>query len=177
MINLAKICLFVYWRYVTVESLRIKNPDKLVINTEDYIATSNKIKLRISKTAKHKPLFEQVQKLHALYRDKPKFGPESCDDCIELMSHLRSLDHYFDGKNNTMPEDLGPALERQDLVVKINYKQTGDRMLDSIKRVDADEFLMERDEDELNRYGTQLKIYLDEVPVISDKEVIYSKGK
>lgn len=82
--------------YIQIESVKLKQSDRLLISTYDYLATSNHVELSFpkkneSEQKRMRSIFEQIQNLCALYKAKPRFGPESCDECIQIASWLRPI--------------------------------------------------------------------------------------
>lgn len=168
-------------RLLLVESLKIKQNDRIIVHTYDYLATSNQIELRVQKSSdtKIKLIFEQIQNLQALYNARPKFGPESCESSLNYMSNLKPIEHYFETLDNSIAktlENLGPEMNRIYLVGMDNSRQsvTSDHSKDrSDKGVDDYDIT----ENELTNYSLMLKSYLDEQPIERDRELIYSTGK
>lgn len=161
--------------------MKIKQ-NRLLIKTLDYLATSNQIELNLEKSLeanKIKLMLEQVQNLYTLYKSKPKFGPECCEECLNYMSHLRPAEHFldFDGHAMANLENLGPitgasypvtgAIINQPLVSEHLAKPGGNLQTDEIGN----------SERELGRYRAKLNSYLDDQFIERDKEIMYSKGK
>lgn len=84
--------------YIQIESMKVKQGDRLLINTFDYLATTNQVELSWSKknanSKRAKSMFEQLQNLCTLYKSKPRFGPESCDECIQIASWLTPISDF-----------------------------------------------------------------------------------
>lgn len=151
------------------------------MNTYDYIATSNQIELRIQKSGvsqqrKAKVLFEQIQNLYSLYKTKPRFGPESCDDCINFMAQLRPIENYFEPIDGAkLGQNLGPPANHQAFMVDVESVDVSNER----NQVDnsESEVKMEANENDLTRYSKNLNSYLDEKPIERDMDLIYSAGK
>lgn len=151
------------------------------MNTYDYLATSNQIELRVQKSGvsqqkRAKALFEQIQNLYSLYKAKPRFGPESCDDCINFMGQLRPIENYFEPMDEAkLGQNLGPPVNRQAFMVDVQSVE----VLNERNQVDVNEseVKMEANENDLTRYSKNLNSYLDEKPIERDMDLIYSTGK
>lgn len=163
----------------TVDSMKVKQ-NKILIKTLDYLATSNHIDLSLEKThkaAKIKLMLEQIQNLYSLYKTRPKFGPESCEESLIYMSHLRPAEHYlepsFDGSALRNVENFGPEMNRP---YPIDVNRSSD-MKKFSQVYDLADSGIEDTENELSKYSVKLNSYLDDQPVARDKEIIYSKGK
>lgn len=152
------------------------------MNTYDYLATSSQIEFRaqrLNDLKRTNVIFEQIQNLYSLYKSKPRYGPESCEECIEVMSHLRPTEDYIDSAKSELELDnLGPARTRESIPTGRFEGASQSSRGDKSDPVD-DEQLAARDNfgQELTDYCTKLTNYLDDRPVEHDREVIYSKGK
>lgn len=180
--------------YLRIESIRLKQNDKIVINTLDYLATSNRIELTFERASKQgaasiddssrlKLIYEQVQNLFTLYKSKPKFGPESCEDSLNFMTYLRPIGNYTYRPENAPPfiNNFGPETNTSQSYV-INTKQdtsitdgTGHK-LKSWKVLDADTDI-DQNESELDRYTEKLYSYLNEQSNLLNKNLIYYEGE
>lgn len=154
--------------------------NKILIKTLDYLATSNHIELGLEKThkaAKIKLMLEQIQNLYSLYKTKPKFGPESCEESLIYMSHLRPAEHYlessFDGSAMRNVENFGPEMNRT-YPVEVSRSSELKRFSQAHDLADSG---IEDTENELSKYSVKLNSYLDDRPIARDKEIMYSKGK
>lgn len=167
---------------LTVDSMKIKQ-NRILIKTLDYLATSNKIELRLDKTLEaSKVKLEQVQNLYRLYKARPKFGPECCEESLIYMSHLRPVEHYldspFDEPAKLDIENFGP--ERSGIYPVISNQST-DQQADFRRRSQQTKNIVgsdiENTENELFKYRIKLNKYLNDQPIERDNEISYSKGR
>ena len=163
------------------------------MNAYDYLASSTHVDFQIQKTGSAKPaklIAEQIQNLYSLYKSKPRFGPESCEDSINFMSHLRPIEQFFDSIDRSFMktlENFGPQAESgpigmasggRDILVSVTdagYVKLGDgsnRDCTDDSENDIDKF-----EADLNGYKSKLKNYINEQPLAMDNDVIYSSGE
>lgn len=150
------------------------------MNAHDYLANSTHVDFQLHKSSlgtnkAARLIAEQIQNLYTLYKSKPRYGPESCEDSINYMSHLRPIEHYFDSIDRSFVktlENFGPparvAGERDVLAGgETGAKQTG-------KEDEQPDRDIERLESALDGYKSKLTKYLNEHPLDLDKDVIYS---
>jgi hypothetical protein len=176
--------------YIRIESLKFKQGDRILVNTNDYLASSTQVEFQVQRSSttggnnnnikSAKVIFEQIQNLYLLYRSKPRYGPESCDDCINFMSHLRPIELYFDTLDKSVMKELenfGPEANGR----KVDKGSLKDRMKEDVENVikstNSSDDEVEKAERELNGYTTKLVNYLNERPLELDNELIYSTGK
>lgn len=180
--------------FIRIESVKLKQSDKIVINTLDYLATSNQIELRVQKVTPGnsdqikltKVIFEQLQNLHALFKEKPKFGPESCEDCINYISYLKPIEFYFNSiEDNLMLRDADRDYESKgqarnylvDVDMRNQVVQVGSQDLTSVAKLSEEDGLIDQTEEQLKSCSAKLKSYLNEQPIDCDEQLIFSKGK
>lgn len=144
------------------------------------MSISNQVEFRAQRSndlKRTKQIFEQVQNFYLLYKSKPKYGPESCEECIEVMSYLRPTENYIDSSSDNRVENFGPMRTRDGLksdlgATGLSYK-SGSVM--SEEQSATSESVEEVD---LTDYRSKLNSsYLDERPIEFDQDVIYSKGE
>lgn len=135
----------------------------------------------LSDTRAVRMIFEQIQNLFTLYRSKPRFGPESCEDSINFMNHLRPVKNYFE----SIDESIVKALENFGPEVNRNRQSSDFSTEESLMNIDnnnnnkltrfGDEDV-EQAENDLDKYSSKLLSYLNEKPIDCDNELVYSKG-
>lgn len=169
----------------------MKQGDKIGVSTQDYLASSTQVQFKLQKAALSSAggetrairlIFEQLQKFCALYKSKPRYGPESCEDSISFMSHLRPIEHYlestpFDPSLVRVIENFGPAVEvrtGQHLPAE-GQLDVGQPLKDQGKRSDQDD--VDEVERELDRHSSKLMSYLNEQPINLDRALVYSRGQ
>lgn len=153
-----------------------------MISTCDYLVSSNQIELRSLKpcTTPNQPksMCDQIQKLSNLYKSRPRYGPESCEDCLNLMCLLKPIELYFDTPGNDFSTGK----------LAIPYPQSGASdsertLLDTMKNVVApplrhtDDSALDHNEDELRAYNSKLNKYLDEMPTNCNDKLELTSGK
>lgn len=146
------------------------------MNTFDYLATSNQIEFRAQKSnikqqEKIKALFDQVQNLFTLYKTKPKFGPESCDDCLNFIAQLRPIENFFEAIEGKLGQNLGPPMNRDFMFDLDQVEMSKERNLTKADELDNN---IEVNENELSKYSSKLNNYLNEKPIQRDLDLIYS---
>lgn len=119
-------------------------------------------------------LFEQIQNLYSLYKAKPRFGPESCDECINFIGQLRPIENYFEPIEGKLGPNLGPAVNRA-FMADIESVEIPSERNSNIEN--ESEVKVEANESELTKYSQKLNNYLDEKPIERDMDLIYSAGK
>lgn len=167
--------------------MKLRHGDRISISTYDYIATSMKRDFKVQKmesenSGQHlkrcRTLFDQLHSMHAMAKSSPKFGPESCDECLDCMSILKPVEHFLsalDDPTRLLSSDSSQPLNR---IIEVNDAKL-ERMLTSQPRnslVDL-ESMTDVNENELDSYKGNLIKYLDERPANGDVELMYSKGK
>lgn len=187
--------------YIRVESIKLRQGgDRIIINTCDYVYNMTSIKLRLVSTkvptmalkrneniqdqqqTQTRALFDQIQNLYTLYKSRPKYGPESCDDCISLISHLKPVEsllrvvesapvdmsgsaamHYRKSTDHSVNLATSGGIGTD---AKVQFKRTYDEQLESVEEELAS-----------NNIDYKLGNYLDERPLRYDRDLVYSKGK
>lgn len=168
--------------YIRIGSMKLKQSDRLIINTLDYVATTTHIELRSPKSGSTamKFVFEQAQDLYTLFKARPRFGPESCEDCINFASYLRPVEEYFNSLDDSLGrniENFGPAQVSSEQIhtVDLDTNTLTSRSNQYSKfAIDED---VDRAESELAGYKSKLNSYFSEKPIVEDKELIYSLGE
>lgn len=153
------------------------------MNAHDYLASSTHVDFQIHKASNGtgkaaRLVVEQMQNFCTLYKSKPRYGPESCEDCIGIMNHLRPIEHYFESIDQSFVESLenfGPPMKTKaarESIVR-DAASLGD---DRANQNESDEYDkdIERLETDLYGYRTKLANYLSEQPLDLDNGVIYS---
>jgi len=170
---------------IAVNSIDLKQEDRIILNTRDYLATSRQVELSQQKSGdakmeKPKLLFEQIQNLFNLFKTRPKFGPESCEDCINIMSQLRPMEYYFESMDSQL-EGTGIANglngSRPDYPIELETNNDEEFAHQGKDSMDPHDRNLDETESDLSNYHAKLRDYLDEHPVERDKNVFYSKGK
>jgi len=165
------------------------------VNTYDYVGSTTCADFRLKKAgSNHEPgkystkiVYEQIVNFFTLYASRAKFGPESCDEILSFMSHLKPIEDLLDSKEDILDpksigatENFGPQInrfaERVDdsvLVDNLSSKFYGTQSTkqEEDPQIDTDEG------DEFDTYRTNVASYLDEQPVMRDNDLIYSPGK
>lgn len=169
--------------YIRIESIRLRQGgDRMMINTCDYVCNTTSIKLRllscglsmlafnIEEHNQTKALFNQIQKLYTSYKSRPKYGPESCDECITFISYLKTEEEYSKTGDSTLVEKPKPSNQSvaspESVGTSDKIRKTYDEQLES-----AEEQLAG------TNINYKLNSYLDERPLRYDKDLVYSKGK
>lgn len=132
-----------------------------------------------------KSLFEQIQNLYLLYKGKPRFGPESCDECLNFMSHLRPIGHYFEMFDDPSKrlENFGPEVQHggtmgtNDIITSESWPISGGHAGNKSHHLIDDDDATDRAENELSNYSSKLISYLNEQPIENDQMLIYSTGE
>lgn len=75
-------------------------------------------------------LATQVQKLFSLYKSRPRFGPESSEDCIRIASLLRPVE-------DLMPSESFLSIKNQ-LPIRINQESVSNQIDSSLKASNHD---------------------------------------
>lgn len=182
--------------YIRVDNIKLKQGDRIVVNTFDYLASSTHVEFRVQKGSSSgglamsmapKPIrtiFEQMQNLCTLYRSRPRFGPESCEQSINFMSHLRPMEHYLDSMDESMVramQNFGPEPDRgRPSGGQAEAQQGAHTRAEELPAggpngdVDIDNDDQDQ-QDELDRYGSKLLSYMNEQPIHLDNELVYSR--
>lgn len=165
-----------------VNSVKAKQGDKILVNTQDYLATSTLIEFKVQKSANSKPvkqIFEQMQNLHTLYRSKPRFGPESSEECIAFMSYLRPIEYYFDHLDGTIApslENFGRGISSDRPLEPNSSLSPLSHEFSTVQRSQTSDDELDLAETELSHRGSTVQNYLNEQPIDRDRELVYSMG-
>lgn len=157
----------------------MKRSEKIIVNTYDYLATSNSIEFKVQKLVQNqqiikiKVLFEQIQNLYSLYKTKPRFGPESCDECVNFIAQLRSVENYFEPMEGKLGQNLGPSINQAFMVDIESAEIAGEK---NPNKDNESEIKVEANENDLTKYSQKLNNYLNEKPIERDMDLIYSAG-
>lgn len=181
--------------YIRIDSIKLRQGERIQVNTYDYLASSTHVEfqaLRGGASATNsnsnkatKLIFEQIQNLYLLYKSKPRYGPESCEENLIFMSNLRPIEQYFEAVDKSMLkalENFGPEAQ----AAKLSYgEKANSKDSENIRKIltgtlvardddDDDDDDVERAENDLSGYTTKLVNYLNEQPLELDNELIYS---
>lgn len=131
-----------------VEFIKLKQVDRIQVGVLDYLVSSHQVELIAAKTngPASKLIFEQLQNLHSLYKSRPHFGPESCDECRAYMGLLRPVENFEDFIANELglfgpAASLAPAaaanlLDSSNNIKLINEPPSAAEVLASLKNPD-----------------------------------------
>lgn len=194
--------------YMRIESLKLRQAgDRIIIYTCDCVCNTTALKLRLVPTRLPatissigtvapkrsgnseeqqqiymRALFDQLHNLYTIYKSQPRYGPESCDDCIFLMSQMKPVESLFKSSNSTHSDTFEPHTQRDtrpnELIVNINTsKGIQTTHYTELKRTYEEQLEYAEEELANTTFGHKFNSYLDERPLSYDKDLIYSKGK
>lgn len=115
-----------------------------------------------------------------MVKSKPKFGPESCDECLDYMSLIKPIEHFLDvldDPNRYLKLDDSRPLASKIQLIDSNFEinRTSATQLRSIAE-DGLSLALDKEETELDRYKGNLIKYLEEKPS-SGSQLVYSEGE
>lgn len=194
--------------YIRIESVKFRQGnDRIMISTCDCICNTTILKFRLVPTrmpstfssigvvnqkmgqvleeqqqAHMQALYEQLQNLYTIYKSQPRFGPESCDDCVFLMNQLKPIESLSKSANLNQSDILGAQAPRDtrpnELIVNVSTsKGNQTKHYTELKRTYDEQLEFAEEELANNAFGYKFNSYLDERPLSYDKDLIYSKGK
>lgn len=124
-----------------------------------------------------------------MHRSRPRYGPESCDDSLNYIAHLRPVEYLFAGLQddsfmasivNRDLDNFGPEANRSDRSV---LRQDENIIIndpnENKARQNANDVMNEDDDEQddiENDFGkSRIDSYLNERPLNRDAELIYSE--
>lgn len=195
----------------SVESVKTKQASKLLIDTMDFLSTKIEFNWRKATglggdRALGCELPTQIQNFYLHYKGKPRFGPESRDDCLDIANYLRPLEELapidglrafkFPDQTSSLAIGTQPSTNTQQqqsgsgIIIDINAGNKSQKTKDLItcvskqsdnrSRKEKEKF--ELNERELNKYMSKTNkrkfaSYATEgKPVIEDQPIVYSPG-
>lgn len=158
------------------------------MSTFDYLATTTKREFRVHKSdnqnieqhiKRSKAIFEQILSMQTLYKSRPRFGPESCNECQDYLAILRPIEHFLDALDNPLAsgklQNFGPSMNKIQFVDTTNVGTSQLAHGDDKSGRDTD--MLQLKENELVLYKTNLNKYLDERQDHASAELTYSESK
>ena len=118
---------------------------------------------------------------YTTYKARPRFGPESCEDNIVLMSHLRPVEHFLrPGAGpllaENLPTNFGPPVRRSSQQLDDTRSGTSGEENGGVDLATTNEEM--EDDESLDRYSrSRLANYLEGESAEPNAELFYCAGK